>query len=600
MRLTKQLFKVPMFNYFQLMFLLLSLSTVFSHSPEWVNTRKVLPDERVKFTLYVGNSNVEQLESLYKSVGNPYDKMYGKFLDFSTINKIINPLNDTYPDIVKANEFYDFSCKFYGDSFRCEGSVETVENVWKVKLFEYKNRNVKIVRSNVDYTIPPEYSRVKFVDGLSTHLFPLKNHKVKPKTTQVKLGDFGHFNKYNGVIPDERYFGRETRDLLYNISYKPSHNLSVVAWEFMEGGFVQDFMETSEKYNGVSLREVTDIIGTNQPDDVETDLDLEMMLNYDGVMVYYGETDGWLLEGYYDMLDLALVHKLPDVISMSYGWSEYDQCSVTSCNNVTSEEYVKQVNLNFLKLGLMGYTLVVSSGDAGSKGRTDETCQTDRLNPDFPGSSPYVVSVGATFSVFSNNSVNFSSPLCEQYGCVSGKLTVPVSFDYVQWTSGGNFDGYVNATDWELQATTEYLNSGVYLPNSSWNFYGHGVPTVTMNGHNCPVYGANGQSDFSGIDGTSCSAPMFAGFLAYINDFQLSNGRNKVGPAQQLLYLLAYSYPESFMASSHGYTYCTEFDCCTVNDGFQTPPKKTTWNPVYGLGQPNFGLMTWSLNQMFD
>jgi hypothetical protein len=54
------------------------------------------------------------------------------------------------------------------------------------------------------------------------------------------------------------------------------------------------------------------------------------------------------------------------------------------------------------------------------------------------------------------------------------------------------------------------------------------------------------------------------------------------------------------MKSGYGYTYCTEELCCTVDDGFQTPPIPTTWNPVYGLGQPNFGLMTHALNNLFS
>jgi hypothetical protein len=151
--------------------------------------------------------------------------------------------------------------------------------------------------------------------------------------------------------------------MFYNISYYPKNNVSVVAWEFMEGGFVQKYMDYSQLYNDVNDRNITMIIGTNQPDDIETDLDLEMMLNYAGINVFYGETNGWLLEGYYDMIDLALQQKLPNIISISYGWSEYDMCDVTTCDNITSQQYVEQSNINFLKLGLMGYTLVVSSGD---------------------------------------------------------------------------------------------------------------------------------------------------------------------------------------------------------------------------------------------
>jgi hypothetical protein len=400
-------------------------------------------------------------------------------------------------------------------------------------MYQYKNDNKLIVRSERNYSIPKEYSQIKFIDGLSNFLFPLK------KINQLHI--------LENSIPDKRYFGKETVNMLYNISYEPKNNVSVVAWEFMEGGFVQSNLNFSQEYNGVKNRNVTDIVGENNPDDVETDLDLEMLLNYNGINVFYGETNGWLLEGYYDMIRLAKKNLLPDIISISYGWSEYDMCDVTNCNNMTSQQYVQQANINFLKLGLMGYTLVVSSGDAGSKGRTDEMCSTNRLNPDFPGSSPYVVSVGATFTTQSNDTFNFTTALCKNYGCITGKNTIPVSFDYIGWTTGGNFDGFMNASSWEFNATNEYLNSGVYLPNSSWNKYGHGIPTVTMNGHNCPVYGVYGMQSFNDVDGTSCSAPMFAGFLAYINDFQLSNGRNKIGPVQQLLYLLAYEYPQVYM-----------------------------------------------------
>jgi subtilase family serine protease len=67
-----------------------------------------------------------------------------------------------------------FDCIFYGDSFRCTGLVEQIENVFNVKLFEYNNRNTFIARSDCNYIIPKEYSQVKFIDGLSTYLFPLK------------------------------------------------------------------------------------------------------------------------------------------------------------------------------------------------------------------------------------------------------------------------------------------------------------------------------------------------------------------------------------------------------------------------------------------
>lgn len=571
------------------------LCNVLSHHSDWTQGDKVSKTENIKFTLIIKNENTDKLNQLFSDISNPYHNSYGEYMKYSEIVSIINPTNNQYYDIQGLNKMNGFKCKFYGDAFRCTSSIEQVEKVFKVEMYEYKNikKGTILYRSLNDYVLPEEYGDILFVDGLSNYLFPLPKYTTKSIHKKIYT---------DNNTPDSRYFGRETVNMFYNLtSYKPSKNVSVAAWEYMEGGYVQSFMNVSQTYNGVSaLRNVGTLVGVNAPDDVETDLDLEMLLNYDGVNVYYGQTNGWLIDGYYDMLNIALKGNLPDVISISYGWNEYEQCDIAKCTNETSAQYVKQCNYNFLKLGLMGYTLVISSGDAGSKGRTDETCQTNTLYPDFPGSSPYVISVGATFTVQSNTSLNMTSPLCSDYGCITGNYTVPVSYDYVGWTTGGHFDGYNNASHWELHATQEYLNSGVYLPNASWNRYGHGVPTVVMNGHNCPVYGAYGSTMFTAVDGTSCSSPLFAGFLAYVNDFQLQNGRKVVGPAQQLLYLLAYGYPDVFMRSGNGHTYCTEQMCCSTDNGFQTPPVKTTWNPVYGLGQPNFGFMTTALNSMFS
>ena len=557
----------------------------FAHYPEWKTTRKLNNDEKVKFSLILENENLELLKDKFNNISNPYNSMYGKYMTFDEINNIINPKHNYYENIQKENKNNNFDCIFFGDSFNCIGDVYNIEKVFDVELYEYtnKNKNVKIYKSKNDYIIPKEYLEVKFIDGLSNNLIPLSRKK----------------NIFQNTVVDDRYYAREVVNRKYNISYNVKNNVSVVAWEFMEGGFVQNNMDESQFYNNIKPRNVTTINGINAPDDVETDLDLEMLLNYENVNVYYGETNGWLIEGYYDMLKLALKKQLPDIISISYGWSEYDQCSVTTCNNQTSQQYVEQSNINFLKLGLLGYTLVVSSGDAGSKGRTDEYCATKQLNPDFPGSSPYVVSVGATFTFNSNETYNWTSPLCLKNGCVTGLETAPISWDLVGWTTGGHFSGFSNASSWEVDFVDEYLNSGVYLPNASWNKYGHGVPTVAMNGHACPVYGAYNQQGFNEVDGTSCSAPLFAGFLSLINDYQLQKGRTKIGPVQQLLYLLSNMDLSPFMNSGSGYTYCTEYTCCGKDGGYQTPPSQTKWNPVYGLGEPNFGLMTQALDNLF-
>ena len=70
--------------------------------------------------------------------------------------------------------------------------------------------------------------------------------------------------------------------------------------------------------------------------------------------------------------------------------------------NKETIKYIDRVNMEIIKLGLMGKTIVVSSGDTGAP---DLNCNKKYpLNPIYPASSPWVTSVGATFIKGENKS----------------------------------------------------------------------------------------------------------------------------------------------------------------------------------------------------
>jgi tripeptidyl-peptidase-1 len=82
------------------------------------------------------------------------------------------------------------------------------------------------------------------------------------------------------------------------------------------------------------------------------------------------------------------------VISTSYGYNEAD----------LSRAYTARQCSEYAKLGLMGVTVLYSSGDNGVAGNggkclADDGSQTsngNRFNPTFPSTCPYITSVGAT------------------------------------------------------------------------------------------------------------------------------------------------------------------------------------------------------------
>jgi len=303
-----------------------------------------------------------------------------------------------------------------------------------------------------------------------------------------------------------------------------------------------------------------------------------MSQTFENVQLWFWGSSAWL---YAFAVDLMNTDHVPSVLSMSWGWSETDQCSITNCvGNMTSQQYVDRVNVEYAKFGLRGITLVVASGDAGAPGRTDEMCSSGEVHAVFPGGSPYVTSVGATFLENNNKQKSWKTPLCKTYGCNSGNQQLPTNFINQSWTSGGGFSNYSARPKWQNNAVNNYLASGVHFP-SSCNKNGRGYPDVTAIGHNCPIVS---QGTIIGVDGTSCSAPIFATILALLNDYQKLRGKPVLGFANPLLYKMQ----ETFTDITEGNNHCTEYQCCSLEYGYLAT---RGWDAVSGLGVPNVGKM---------
>ena len=101
-------------------------------------------------------------------------------------------------------------------------------------------------------------------------------------------------------------------------------------------------------------------------------------------------TTYWYTDNYFDswLLEIANTKKPPLVLSISYGSQEILVPTIT----------LDAFNVQAIKLGSMGVTIVAASGDSGSNtgdiaDRGPSACS---YAPSFPGSNPYVISVGAT------------------------------------------------------------------------------------------------------------------------------------------------------------------------------------------------------------
>jgi tripeptidyl-peptidase I len=138
--------------------------------------------------------------------------------------------------------------------------------------------------------------------------------------------------------------------------------------------------------------------------------------------------------------------------------------------------------------------------------------------------------------------------------------------------SAGGFSNYFDIPDYQARYVSEYLGGLGDTYSGLFNATGRGYPDVAAYGQNVVI--ANGGQN-EPVDGTSCAAPMFAATVALLNDQRLAAGQAPLGFLNPWLYGNAGAFNDITDGSNPG--------CGT--DGFPAAPG---WDPVTGLGSPNF------------
>ncbi|EIW82301.1 subtilisin-like protein [Coniophora puteana RWD-64-598 SS2] len=260
--------------------------------------------------------------------------------------------------------------------------------------------------------------------------------------------------------------------------------------------------------------------------------------------------------GYDHSQDCGTV-KPANVISTSYGYNEAD----------LTAKYAQRQCAEYAKLGMMGVTVLYSSGDYGVAGNGDlcldsngnQTADGKIFNPSFPSTCPYVTSVGAT-QVSPGQTVLDRENACQQ-----------VIY------SGGGFSNYFAVPDYQKAVVAGYLeNHPPPYSKTTYNTTGtsRAYPDISANGANY-VVAINGN--YSLVYGTSASSPVVGAIITLINDARIAMGKSPVGFINPTIYSSEFQYAWNDVTNG------TNPGCGTV--GFSSAPG---WDPVTGLGTPNF------------
>jgi len=378
---------------------------------------------------------------------------------------------------------------------------------------------------------------------------------------------------------------------------KASGNTSICVAEWESQYFAPKQLQAFAKDFALTIPPLSSshIVGTNDPSNpgIEATLDIQYASGLSpGATAWFWIEDpsAWL---YTYATHVFATSPAPYIFSISYGWSEADQCEFgiggDECKKlkVNSQQYVVRVNTEFQKIGLRGISLFSASGDSGANGRTDPDCTDSILHPDYPGCSPFVTAVGATQITQSSGVAKLPNPPpgCKGQSCASGGVEVAVSFAQAQFASGGGFSWVASQPSYQTAAVNAYFASGVKLPPTAmWNKQGRGYPDMA-------AFGSNVLIDAGGLEpvgGTSCSSPISAGLFAILNGQVITKTGKPLGFLNPLLYQMAAAQPNAFTDITVGNNVCTESGCAKSCKGFDATKG---WDPVTGLGTPVFANM---------
>ncbi|KAF7319289.1 ATP-binding cassette transporter [Mycena chlorophos] len=186
----------------------------------------------------------------------------------------------------------------------------------------------------------------------------------------------------------------------------------------------------------------------------------------------------------------------------------------------------------YMQLGAMGVSILWESGSSGVG--AGDVC--DGFVPSSPSTCPWVTSVGGSQLILENFSQNISE----------------IAADF----STGGFSNYFPVPAYQQEVVAKYIAS--------------------LNG----TYDVFQDGEASLISGTNCATPVFASVIAMLNDELLAAGKAQMG------FLNPWLYSAAGRAALNDITTGSNPGCGT--NGF---PATVSWDPVTGLGTPNYPSM---------
>lgn len=469
--------------------------------------------------------NEAGLENFLQEVYDPNSSSYHQFLTVDQFTAQYGPTQDDYNTVIAYLQEHGFTVT--GTSLNrlninVSGPASAVKSAFHVTIGQYqdpiKNRTFFSPETEPTVDLPFPLWHISGLDNYSIpHPAGLDKRPASGKSTSGAT---------TGSGPDASFLGSDMRAAYYGGTLTGSGqslglleyygtDLSDLDTYFKNAGQTNNVPITLVSTDGTSTSCVDDRAG-GDCDDTEQTIDMTQALGMapglSSLVMYVGSTDAAIFNA------MATASPLNAQLSSSWTWSPADP----STDNPYFEEFAAQ-----------GQNLFQAAGDSGAWTTRSEI---------FPADDVYLTSVGGTDLETSSAAGPWASETAWSDG---GGGISPDKYALPSWQTTA-------ASDCSSCSKT-YRNGPDVSANANFTFY------VCADQTTCTAneYG-----------GTSFATPMWAGYLALVNQQSVANGNKTAGFINPSLYSIGEgsSYDSDFhdiSSGSNGYSATTGYDLAT-------------------------------------
>jgi Pro-kumamolisin, activation domain len=494
------------------------------------------------------------------------------------------------------------------DRVTFSGSAAQVQAAFGTELRHYRTEGELHFAPASDLNLPTELASITAAVLHLSDFRPKPNFKAqtRPHPDFTSLSTQSHY-----LTPGDIVTMYNLKPLTSNSFNGTGQQLAVVGQSYvytLTGSSVLFFQGIFSAVNPINAVLVpgTGVEAISPADEGESEIDLEysaaIAQNANIFLVYVGNNQN---NDFFDALAYAITENIAPVVSISYG----------VCESTLSQSELDQNNALYEEASAQGQTLVAAAGDNGSTACAYDTsaggvtqAQQQALAVIFPASSPYVTAVGGTQMAAGT----FGAGASSYWASASVSDTTESLLSYVPevvWNEdsaanglaagGGGASTYFPRPAW--QSNVPGIPGGTYrlLPDLQSSFASPGFlvcldePTLQGTPVSTCVNGfQDGNGKYTIAGGTSFATPIFAGYLAILNQVQQATGQGNINP---VLYGLA-ANPTTYAAAFHDITSGT--NACLSSTATCSSASESSYaaTPGYdqatGLGSVDFNALT--------